>query len=192
MPYVSNTIDALGISGSPALPADPGRQEVPTNPEASSSREATNPATAKENCVFCGIFAADMPEEETFIVSRENGVVVILNAYPYASGHLLVMPERHVADVEDLTDEEGIHLTLNLKRSIVALRRAYSPQGLNVGANLGTAAGAGIPGHFHAHALPRWNGDTNFMTTVAGVRVLPEALGDSWKRIRDAWQGQSI
>jgi ATP adenylyltransferase len=113
--------------------------------------------------------------------------VAVLNAYPYTSGHLMVMPVRHVGDLEDLDSEEALSVMNGVRQSIVALKAAYSPGGLNLGANLGRAAGAGVPEHVHIHALPRWHGDTNFMTSVADARVLPEAISVSAERLRAAW-----
>jgi ATP adenylyltransferase len=114
-------------------------------------------------------------------------MVAMLNAYPYSSGHLLVMPRRHVRELEDLTGDEAMALWQAVHRSAAALKAAYQPEGLNLGVNLGRAAGAGIPAHLHVHVVPRWIGDTNFMTTAAGVRVLPEALAVTWQRVRAAW-----
>jgi diadenosine tetraphosphate (Ap4A) HIT family hydrolase len=114
-------------------------------------------------------------------------VVAILNAYPYTSGHLMVMPVRHTADLETLAPGEAAALMEGLQAGVSALKAAYRPDGVNVGANLGKAAGAGVPGHLHLHALPRWTGDTNFMTTVAETRVLPEALSVSDEKLRASW-----
>ena len=111
----------------------------------------------------------------------------VLNAYPYASGHLMVVPIRHVGSLGGLTDEEGAELWSALRRSVAALEAALGPEGINLGANLGRAAGAGIPRHLHLHAVPRWLGDTNFMTAVAGTRVLPETLAVTWQRLHEAW-----
>jgi ATP adenylyltransferase len=130
---------------------------------------------------------APEPAEETQVVFRNDLCAVLLNAFPYTSGHLLAMPVRHVADLEDLRPDESAALWGALADAVRALKAAYHPDGLNVGANLGRAAGAGVPGHFHFHALPRWNGDTNFLTALAEVRVLPEALPVTYSRVRDAW-----
>ena len=141
-------------------------------------------------CVFCAILASDEPAEQIYLVWRDDVSAVILNAYPYTSGHLMVMPVRHVAELEDLTDAEGTAVLAGLADSVRALKSAYHPDGLNVGANLGRPAGAGIPGHFHVHVLPRWSGDTNFMTTIAEARVLPEALPITYSKVRKAWPRQ--
>jgi ATP adenylyltransferase len=114
-------------------------------------------------------------------------VFAVLNAYPYASGHLMVLPTRHVSTLAELTEEEGADMWSGLRQGVEALETAYAPEGVNLGANLGRAAGAGIPRHLHLHAVPRWLGDTNFMTSVASARVLPEALTVTWQRLRQAW-----
>ncbi len=113
--------------------------------------------------------------------------MVVLNAYPYTTGHMLVVPTRHVARLDDLDREEFEELWTTTVAAIGAVERAYGPDGVNMGANLGRAAGAGLPGHVHMHVLPRWVGDTNFMTAVADVRVMPETLPSSWRRLVAAW-----
>lgn len=138
-------------------------------------------------CVFCAILAGDLPEQECYVVHRGEHCAVILNAYPYTSGHVLVMPIRHASELEQLEEHEAVELWSLMTRSVVAMKAAYKPEGVNIGANMGRAAGAGIPAHLHLHALPRWTGDTNFMTSVAEVRVMPESLGVSLQRLRDAW-----
>lgn len=151
-----------------------------------SSAGAGGPAD--EGCVFCRIVASGEPDEVTKVVWRGDRVVALLNAYPYTSGHLMVMPVRHVGDLEDLDPAaEATELWSAVRDGVVALKAAYRPEGINVGANLGRAAGAGVPGHFHVHLLPRWNGDTNFMTTVAETRVLPETLDATWTKLRSTW-----
>ena len=138
-------------------------------------------------CVFCRIAASGEPSVDNGVVWRGRHVFSVLNAYPYASGHLLVLPLRHVGDLDELRGEEAEELWGATRAAVVALRAAYGPDGVNLGANLGRAAGAGIPGHLHVHVLPRWSGDTNFMTSVAGVRVMPESLTHAWERLRPAW-----
>jgi diadenosine tetraphosphate (Ap4A) HIT family hydrolase len=148
---------------------------------------ATQPG---DGSVFTRILASGRPDEETHVVWRGSLCFAILNAFPYTSGHLLVMPYREVGELEDLTADEAAELWGAVRDAVVALKRAYSPQGVNVGLNLGEAAGAGVPGHVHVHVLPRWTADSNFMTAVAEARVLPEALGDTWRKLRDAWPGE--
>jgi ATP adenylyltransferase len=138
-------------------------------------------------CVFCRILDSDEPPEKTYLVWRDERCAVVLNAYPYTSGHLMVMPVRHRSDLDELEPDEAAHLWEVVTDAVRALRAAYSPEGLNVGANLGRAAGAGVPGHFHVHCVPRWKGDTNFMTVLAETRVLPEALPSTFERVRAAW-----
>ena len=133
-------------------------------------------------CVLCRVL-----EEGSSVVWRGNTCAVILNAYPYTNGHVMVMPVRHLSDLEDLDAVEGAQLWSATVAAVRAVKEAYRPDGLNVGANLGRPAGAGLPGHLHVHVLPRWDGDTNFMTAVAGTRVLPESLTASADRLRAAW-----
>jgi len=138
-------------------------------------------------CVFCRILGSGQPDEETYVVHRGPRAAVLLNAYPYTSGHVMAMPLRHAADLDDLDDDEADELWALIRQATGAVRRAYRPEGLNVGANLGKAAGAGVPGHLHVHVLPRWAGDTNFITSIAEARVMPEALGATWAKVRATW-----
>lgn len=138
-------------------------------------------------CVLCRILASDEPAAQTYLLWRDDTCAAVLNAYPYTSGHLMVLPVRHVGEIEDIQADEAAALWALLGDAVSALKAAYSPEGLNVGANLGRAAGAGVPGHFHVHCLPRWNGDTNFMTSLAEARVLPESLPTTYERLRKVW-----
>ncbi len=142
-----------------------------------------------EPCVFCRILASGFSDEETHIIWRHPSgrAFALLNAYPYTSGHLMVMPTRHTPDVEELSPEEAADVWEGVRAAVRAVKAAYRPEGLNLGANLGKAAGAGVPGHFHMHVLPRWAGDTSFMTTVANARVLPEPLSESAAKLRASW-----
>jgi diadenosine tetraphosphate (Ap4A) HIT family hydrolase len=139
-------------------------------------------------CVFCRILDSGEPDERTHVVWRGATVFGILNAYPYTSGHLMVMPLRHVGELEDLSADESAELWDAVQQGVAAVRAAYAPEGVNVGINLGRAAGAGVLGHLHVHVVPRWLGDSNFMTAVAETRVLPETLDDTGAKIRKAWQ----
>jgi ATP adenylyltransferase len=121
------------------------------------------------------------------VVHRGGSCSVVLNAFPYTNGHCMVLPNRAVADLDDLGDDEHHELWATVRQAVRALRAAYGCDGVNVGVNLGAAAGAGVPDHVHVHVLPRWSGDSNFMTTVAEARVLPEPLSAAWERLRDAW-----
>jgi ATP adenylyltransferase len=138
-----------------------------------------------DRCLFCALAAAD--DDEGRIVAREPGAFAALNAYPYTSGHVLVAPLHHVGELEALTADEAAAVMRTTQHATAAVKAAYQPDGVNVGVNLGRAAGAGVPGHLHLHVLPRWVGDTNFMTSVAEARVLPEALDRSLERLRAAW-----
>lgn len=120
---------------------------------------------------------------ESLVVWRNASIMIVLNLYPYTTGHLLVVPRRHVEHLEDLEEAESAALWAGLRKGAAALKAAYQPEGINIGFNLGGAAGAGIPGHLHGHVLPRWYGDSNFMTSVASTRVLPESLDVTWERI---------
>jgi ATP adenylyltransferase len=144
-------------------------------------------AGAGVECVFCRIAGETAPSVDNGIVWRGDLAVAVLNLYPYASGHLLVLPVRHVAEMSELSAEESAALWSTTLAAIDAVERAYDPDGLNMGANLGRAAGAGIPAHLHLHVVPRWSGDTNFMSSVAGVRVMPEPLEVAWEKISAAW-----
>jgi ATP adenylyltransferase len=143
--------------------------------------------TEDQGCVFCRILADPSPDADRGVIASTDLTVALLNAYPYASGHILVMPVRHVQELQDLTDEESADLWSQVTAAAAAIQRAYHPDGMNLGANFGRAAGAGIPAHLHLHVVPRWAGDTNFMTTVASLRVLPEPLPRSWEKLRAAW-----
>jgi len=156
---------------------------------ADGSADGTAPRSADdpEHCVFCRIAASGPPSVGTGVLWIGRTVLVVLNAYPYASGHLMAIPLRHVGSLADLTDEESSELWAAARLGVAAQEAAYRPEGINLGANLGEAAGAGIPRHLHLHAVPRWQGDTNFMTAVADTRVLPETLASSWERLTASW-----
>ena len=146
-------------------------------------------------CVFCNLIQAvdwglaqgkSDAEKSGLIVARWPGGYVCLNLFPYSSGHLLVVPLRHTDSLAQLPEEEAAALMAIMQQVETALREVYTPQGINLGMNLGKAAGAGVAEHLHLHALPRWAGDTNFMTVTAETRILPELLEVTWQRMRDA------
>lgn len=137
-----------------------------------------------DRCPFCSIPL--LADAESLIVERGSHCYTVLNLYPYNSGHLMVIPYRHVRDYEELTGDEAHEVTDLAMRAVAALKDEYRPDGFNLGANIGSAAGAGLPQHFHMHVLPRWNGDTNFVTVVGGVKVMPEELADTVVRVRAA------
>lgn len=127
------------------------------------------------------------PDDEAFVVHRGPTCSVLLNAYPYTSGHMLVLPNRAIPELEDLTADELAEMGALTRDAVVALKAAFRCEGVNIGTNLGRAAGAGVPTHLHTHVLPRWEGDSNFMTSVALTRVLPEPLDVTWRKLVDAW-----
>ena len=129
-------------------------------------------------CFLCDAAKAETEEERRsrLVLWRTDHSVALINRFPYTNGHLLIAPKAHKAEMEDLTEDELFDLEVQTVAAIRLLRRAISPQGFNVGINLGRCAGAGVPGHLHQHVVPRWAGDTNFMTVVADVRVVPQAM----------------
>lgn len=135
-----------------------------------------------EGCIF-----DDLPKQandrENLILYRCATAFVMLNRFPYTNGHLMVAPYRHTCDLAELGDEELLEINQLVSRSVGWIRGAFGPDGFNIGVNLGSAAGAGIPGHVHWHIVPRWSGDTNFMTTTGDVRVLPQSLEESYDRL---------
>src|SRR5581483_4959406 len=138
-----------------------------------------------DGCPFCVIPA--MTDEEGLVVARGGSVFAVLNLYPYNSGHLMIVPYRHVADYGELDDAETTELAAFTKHALEALRKASGAQGFNVGMNLGGVAGAGIAAHLHQHVVPRWGGDTNFMPVVGRTKVLPQLLRDTRALLADAW-----
>ena len=134
-----------------------------------------------DGCIFC-------ETADDLVLIRGRVSYVILNLYPYNNGHLMVVPNRHVATLHATTREERDEVMRLTRHAEIALAEAYTPQGINVGINLGRPAGAGVLDHLHVHLVPRWNGDTNFMSVVGNVRVLPEELGDTAKRLRPIFE----
>jgi ATP adenylyltransferase len=140
-----------------------------------------------DGSLFTRILSSGLPDDKTNIVHRAPSCFAILNAYPYATGHTMVVPYREVADLEDLDPAEAEDLWATVTALVRALKQVYRPDGLNVGLNLGRPAGGSVSEHLHVHVVPRWTGDSNFMTAIANTRTLPEALADTAARIRDAW-----
>lgn len=139
-------------------------------------------------CIFC-IPSEKTDDRENLILYRTPFSFVMLNRYPYNNGHLLVAPFRHTADLDDLSDEEMLDLFAAVRRCRNILRDAASPQGFNIGINLGKAAGAGVDEHIHIHIVPRWNGDTNFMSVVDDLRVMPENLKSTYEKLLPGFIG---
>ena len=134
-------------------------------------------------CVFCEILNSSARDEETFILERAEFNFVILNIYPYTTGHLLVVPYAHIADLDKADKPTTDEMMDLMKRCQTALAEEYKPDGFNLGMNLGKSAGAGVAEHFHTHILPRWSGDVNFMTAVGQTRTLPETLQTTYQRL---------
>ena len=138
-------------------------------------------------CVFCKVLKDAVADSANMVVFRGKGCFVILNHFPYTSGHLLVVANEHRPSLEDLEAETRAEMMELATQAMSVLRRVYHPEAFNMGANIGEAAGAGIAGHVHLHVVPRWTGDANFMLTLAETKVLPEALEDTYTRIREVW-----
>jgi ATP adenylyltransferase len=142
-------------------------------------------ADEQEGCVFC--LAAEGDDEERLVVRRGRRAFVLLNKYPYASGHLMVAPFRHGSEFGDLDDDETAEIHRLASEALESLAATYRPDGYNLGWNLGRVAGAGIVDHVHLHVVPRWSGDTNFMPVLADVKVLPEHLAETRRKLATAW-----
>jgi len=159
--------------------------------------EALDAWPGDRHCVFCNLLAAvdyaianGMPREEAeaaaYILERGKTCFLVLNAFPYNNGHLMVVPYEHQASLAALPAATAIEMMAQARRAERVLRAVYRPGGLNLGLNLGDSASAGVADHLHLHAVPRWNADTNFMSVLGETRVLPEMLGESWRRLREA------
>jgi ATP adenylyltransferase len=142
-------------------------------------------ADEEDRCVFCAAVAGD--DEERLVVRRGEHAIALLNKYPYSSGHFMVAPTRHIGEYGELTAKEVLELHRLAAAGMGALGDLYAPQGYNVGWNLGRSAGAGVVDHVHLHVVPRWGGDTNFMPVLADVKVLPEHLEETRRRLREVW-----
>jgi ATP adenylyltransferase len=147
--------------------------------------EYVGQADEQEGCIFCR--AAEAPDQEALVVHRGAQAFVLLNKFPYASGHVMVAPYRHVGDFSELEDAEALEIHRLAAQGMGALAEVYGPQGYNVGWNLGRIAGAGVTDHVHLHLVPRWAGDTNFMPVLADVKVIPEHLAETRRKLAEAW-----
>ena len=143
-------------------------------------------ADEQDECLFCAAWAS-ADDERSLVVQRGAEAFVLLNKFPYASGHLMVAPRRHEADFSGLADEEALELHRLAGQAMEVLQETYAPAGYNLGWNLGRAAGAGVVDHVHLHVVPRWQGDTNFMPVLGDVKVLPEHLLETRRRLAAAW-----
>ena len=152
-----------------------------------SSVGSTDDETGGPGSVFTKILRSGVTDEEANIVRRGEHVFAILNAYPYGTGHTLVLPYREVADLAALGPEETTELWATVTDAVRAVKAAYHPDGVNVGVNLGRPAGGSVSEHLHVHVVPRWTGDANFMTAIANTRTLPEPLDETARKLRAAW-----
>ncbi len=140
----------------------------------------------RKECIFCEI--PKMRDEDVYLLYRGKYSYVVLNAYPYNNGHLMVIPYHHVDTIEKLTMEELMEMMELTKKSLSVLRRAFNPDGFNIGINIGRAAGAGVAGHVHIHVVPRWVGDANFMAVIASTKTLPLSLRETYNILRESWE----
>ena len=146
-----------------------------------------NSKSNDEGCIFCDAITK-YDNEANLVIARGTTSFALLNLFPYTSGHMMVAPFDHKTNLDELTPHSRSEMMELVSQCIVVLKKVYNPQAFNVGANIGEAAGAGVPGHVHLHIVPRWAGDTNFMSTVGEVRVLPESIDQTYSRVRAAWQ----
>lgn len=144
-------------------------------------------ADEQEGCVFCSEAAGELPPESSLLLKAGDAAIALLNKFPYASGHLMVAPRRHVGVLAELTSDEVLEIHRFAVEAVDVLMEVYGPGGFNLGWNLGRVAGAGIADHVHLHVVPRWAGDTNFMPVLAAVKVIPEHLLETRERLRAAW-----
>ena len=142
-------------------------------------------ADDQDGCIFCRALEGD--DEDRLVLHRGREAFALLNRFPYASGHLMVAPYRHVGEFSELGDGEALEVHRLASRGMTALAQLYGPQGFNLGWNLGRIAGAGVVDHVHLHVVPRWAGDTNFMPVLADVKVIPEHLAESRRKLAEAW-----
>jgi ATP adenylyltransferase len=147
--------------------------------------EYVQSAGDEPGCVFCAALEGD--DEERLVVHRGERAIVLLNKYPYSTGHLMVAPHRHTGELGELEDAEALEVHRLTVRALEVLRATMGPHGFNLGWNLGRAAGAGVVDHVHLHVVPRWDGDVNFMPVLADVKVIPEHLAETRRKLAEAW-----
>lgn len=157
--------------------------------EAAATPEGPLLAGGEQGCFLCQCAVTEQ-RRNRLVVHLAEEVVVVMNRYPYNNGHLLVAPRRHLARLDQLDGSAEMALMITIRAMTGLLEEVLHPEGFNVGLNLGQAAGAGLPGHLHWHIVPRWRGDTNFMPSLAGVRVIPQSLEALWEALVDAWDAR--
>jgi len=158
---------------------------APNRPPAPQTRPFELLPGADPKCFLCRA-AADPADRQNLVVHRQGRTICLLNRFPYNNGHLLVAPHAHLGRLDQLAAEEHLELIDSIRRMTAVLEQRMNPDGFNVGLNLGSVAGAGLPGHLHWHIVPRWNGDVNFMPTLAGTRVIPQSLEAAWELLTEA------
>lgn len=141
-----------------------------------------------DGCIFC-VFPKQEDDRKNHILARGKHAFVIMNAFPYSNGHLMIVPYRHTSDLCELSDDENLEMMQLVQKSMRVLKQALAPDAFNVGVNQGTAAGAGIADHIHMHIVPRWNSDTNFMPVFADIKVIPEALETTYDKLKQIFDG---
>ena len=139
-----------------------------------------------DGCIFCTIFK-ETTDQENLILFRGSSSYIVLNRFPYTSGHLLIVTNSHIASIEDLDPDSQLEIMDFTTRSVRVLRKVYKPEGFNIGTNIGKSAGAGVVDHLHFHIVPRWSGDANYMESLAETKVIPESLDVTYKRIASEW-----
>ena len=144
----------------------------------------SNPNRKEDSCVFCEILNNPASDEEKFILTRAGFNFVILNIFPYGTGHLMIVPYKHIAEPDKADKQTTDEMMDLMKRCQTVLAQTYAPQGFNMGLNIGKAAGAGVANHFHMHVLPRWIGDVNFMTSIGETRTMPESLETTYEKLK--------
>ena len=143
----------------------------------------SEPKGGKEECILC-VSHQTKNDKEKLILTRGKLSFVVMNLYPYNSGHVMVVPYRHLPDLTDLTDDESLEIMVHIKKIIKALNTVSNPDGFNIGANLGRSAGAGIDKHIHFHVVPRWNGDTNFLPVLSDTKMISEDMNVTWDKLK--------
>ncbi len=145
----------------------------------------------EKECVFCRA-AETENESESGVLYKGKNSIVILNRYPYSNGHLMIAPAKHFSSPEESSNDELLEIFSLMKSTMAILREEYNPDGINVGMNVGTAAGAGIGDHYHLHIVPRWTGDTNFMSVVADTRLIPQSLEEIWNSLKPRFENMNF
>jgi len=138
---------------------------------------------SKEECFLCVAASREKPDRETYVVARRANCFAVLNLYPYNNGHTLIAPYRHIGDLCELTTNEMSDIFNLIQECVAALKQMYSPHGFNIGANIGKSSGAGVPDHIHFHVVPRWSGDTSFITTISDTKVVSIAIEETWQEL---------